>query len=480
MIEHSLNIGLYIKSKRSLSSPKSPANATTPTKKTAPIRIAITEVTSFLRNLVKNDDYISLKQFQESFYEYLRDCYDVIPKSKLDKILLGGNMKNDCPFITTITTEMIHSDTRDDDYHEQHTQEEDIQEEQEQIQFNDDNHEDEENQSDSDSNYNNGSEEEDDENDHNNDNNTMISTMNKKRKRRQKTKASTTKVSAKAKSSKSVSSRHKHKHNNKTNNDDDDNESKTSSVSEDQDHVSSDDDDDDEEEGNTQDQPSSQVTATPPPNKKIRGKTNNNNRESLTSNSSGKKSISNSTNSSSKKKKKETISTRHRPDNEDRPRTRMATKKNKNSGKPIGGQQLHFEDSDEEEQQQDDDDDDNDSEVTDPSPTKHPSSLPKREKFIRERQRLKNKNKTTSSSSSPQGSIISTLSTKRKRRFWTQEEKQAVLDGVKNWGVGNWAAIKVEFNDVLASRTAVQIKDCYRTLRKQAEKEAMDNDQYIE
>lgn len=52
----------------------------------------------------------------------------------------------------------------------------------------------------------------------------------------------------------------------------------------------------------------------------------------------------------------------------------------------------------------------------------------------------------------------------QKRRRWTPEEKNAVKEGVKMYGVGNWASIKKEYKDILQNRTGVQIKDVWRTM----------------
>ena len=51
------------------------------------------------------------------------------------------------------------------------------------------------------------------------------------------------------------------------------------------------------------------------------------------------------------------------------------------------------------------------------------------------------------------------------RKVWTATEKAAVYNGVGKHGVGRWKAIKEddEFAEVLAHRTAVQIKVCPHT-----------------
>lgn len=58
---------------------------------------------------------------------------------------------------------------------------------------------------------------------------------------------------------------------------------------------------------------------------------------------------------------------------------------------------------------------------------------------------------------------------KRKRRRFTEDEKTAIRQGVRNHGFGKWAAIKAEFSVVLRNRTSVNIKDCYRTMMKHNE-----------
>ena len=46
-----------------------------------------------------------------------------------------------------------------------------------------------------------------------------------------------------------------------------------------------------------------------------------------------------------------------------------------------------------------------------------------------------------------------------RRRRWADEEKTAVKEGVKKYGVGHWVEIKKEYGDILRNRTSVQIKD---------------------
>jgi len=56
---------------------------------------------------------------------------------------------------------------------------------------------------------------------------------------------------------------------------------------------------------------------------------------------------------------------------------------------------------------------------------------------------------------------------KRHEKF-TDEEKMAIKNGVKEYGESNWARIKydIKYKEILNNRTAVQIKDAYRTMKK--------------
>ena len=56
-----------------------------------------------------------------------------------------------------------------------------------------------------------------------------------------------------------------------------------------------------------------------------------------------------------------------------------------------------------------------------------------------------------------------------KRLKWTEEEKTAVKQGVKECGVGKWREIKYQYGKILRNRTPVQIKDCWRTMTKNNE-----------
>jgi hypothetical protein len=63
-----------------------------------------------------------------------------------------------------------------------------------------------------------------------------------------------------------------------------------------------------------------------------------------------------------------------------------------------------------------------------------------------------------------------------KRRRWTDEEKTAVKEGVKAHGVGHWVKIKDDYPEILRNRTAIQIKDCWRTMTKRHEVEDIEED----
>lgn len=55
------------------------------------------------------------------------------------------------------------------------------------------------------------------------------------------------------------------------------------------------------------------------------------------------------------------------------------------------------------------------------------------------------------------------------RRKWTEEEKEALKQGVSQFGVGKWAKIKEKYAEILRNRTSVQIKDCWRTMTRNNE-----------
>ena len=58
---------------------------------------------------------------------------------------------------------------------------------------------------------------------------------------------------------------------------------------------------------------------------------------------------------------------------------------------------------------------------------------------------------------------------KKKRRRWSEEEKEAVRNGVRICGVGNWKQVRFLGMPVLRSRTPVDIKDCFVNLKKRGE-----------
>jgi hypothetical protein len=64
----------------------------------------------------------------------------------------------------------------------------------------------------------------------------------------------------------------------------------------------------------------------------------------------------------------------------------------------------------------------------------------------------------------------------QKRKRWTDEEKEAVKQGIAQHGVGRWALIKSDWAMELRDRTSVQIKDCYRTMLKRGELSEDDSD----
>jgi hypothetical protein len=57
----------------------------------------------------------------------------------------------------------------------------------------------------------------------------------------------------------------------------------------------------------------------------------------------------------------------------------------------------------------------------------------------------------------------------KKRRPFTDEEKEAIRAGVQRFGEGRWALIRLNSDGILLSRTNVNIKDCYRNMLKRNE-----------
>jgi len=54
---------------------------------------------------------------------------------------------------------------------------------------------------------------------------------------------------------------------------------------------------------------------------------------------------------------------------------------------------------------------------------------------------------------------------RKRRKMFTEEEKNAIMMGVKKFGK-SWGKIKKEYKITLESRTNVNIKDCYRNMMK--------------
>ena len=60
------------------------------------------------------------------------------------------------------------------------------------------------------------------------------------------------------------------------------------------------------------------------------------------------------------------------------------------------------------------------------------------------------------------------------RRPWSDDEKNAIIEGIRNGLLGKWAEIKKESGSILLGRTSGQIKDCFRTMRKRGELEGVE------
>mmetsp|Transcript_15658 Transcript_15658/g.24041 ORF Transcript_15658/g.24041 Transcript_15658/m.24041 type:complete len:388 (+) Transcript_15658:194-1357(+) len=86
------------------------------------------------------------------------------------------------------------------------------------------------------------------------------------------------------------------------------------------------------------------------------------------------------------------------------------------------------------------------------------------------RKRIKNSPSRKISRNYRQNPIAPPRPDRRSRRVpWTEEEKTAVRQGVRDYRVGEWAKIKSKYKVELANRTSVQIKDQYRTMCKRGE-----------
>ena len=110
--------------------------------------------------------------------------------------------------------------------------------------------------------------------------------------------------------------------------------------------------------------------------------------------------------------------------------TSVEKKKAKTSlyDKKVSAQKVQFDDSD---------DDDSDDGV-------HLSELPARAKVQSSRQTVK-------ANTSP-------VHQAGKRKPYSEEEKRAIREGVKKFGVGKWSAIKADYSIILRHRTSVNIK----------------------
>ena len=56
------------------------------------------------------------------------------------------------------------------------------------------------------------------------------------------------------------------------------------------------------------------------------------------------------------------------------------------------------------------------------------------------------------------------------RRRFTDEEKACIASGVSIFGKGKWVEILAMYPQELGTRSNVDIKDCYRTMKKQEER----------
>lgn len=97
------------------------------------------------------------------------------------------------------------------------------------------------------------------------------------------------------------------------------------------------------------------------------------------------------------------------------------------------------------------------------------SSLPDKVQIKGEKQRRQSKPETLFRGRIPDEGIFNDKGNVVKRRRWTEEEKNAVKQGVEMHGVGNWVKIKDEYAEILRNRTSVQIKDVWRTMSKNSE-----------
>ena len=62
---------------------------------------------------------------------------------------------------------------------------------------------------------------------------------------------------------------------------------------------------------------------------------------------------------------------------------------------------------------------------------------------------------------SSDGVLLSQAKKYEGRRKWSDEEKRAIREGIRTFGLGKWAIIKEEYDIILRDRTSGQIKVCF-------------------
>eukprot|EP00978_Attheya_sp_CCMP212_P049182 scaffold629202_cov55-Attheya_sp.AAC.1 len=62
--------------------------------------------------------------------------------------------------------------------------------------------------------------------------------------------------------------------------------------------------------------------------------------------------------------------------------------------------------------------------------------------------------------------------TSKRRRTFSDREKNAIVVGVRRLGLGKWKEIQTTFGATLQHRSTVQIKDCFRTMVKRGQIDA--------
>jgi Myb-like DNA-binding domain len=55
------------------------------------------------------------------------------------------------------------------------------------------------------------------------------------------------------------------------------------------------------------------------------------------------------------------------------------------------------------------------------------------------------------------------------KRTWSDDEKNAIIEGLRTHGKGSWASIKEEYDVLFSMRTSGQIKDCFRRMYQKGE-----------